>query len=238
MLAARKITFKYYTMVEILAVVAIIGILLAASLKGFPMIFGKQGLTGSVRTLSSRVSMARSYAVTQNRNVALLIPDLSKDSGGVLYTAGATITPYIYNYSRLCYVDSNNKFDGWIDGEDWYPLANGVCAYIESPVTQAAPLPPPPPSPPFPPPASVYTVQKITDIDSAVGNTCSAVVFQSNGTLMNAGNVVIRVNSAFYDNKTGSFSFNVKGGTIQQKRWNIKINSFTGKVQYLYGTND
>lgn len=234
MLAKRKITFKIFTIVELLAVLAIFGILLAASLKSFPMLFGKQGLVGSVRTLSSKVSMARSYAVTQNRNVALLIPDLSKDSGGVLYTSGAPITPYIYNYSRLCYVDSNNKFEAWIDGEDWSPLANGVCAYIESPVTQAAALKLPPP----PVPVSNYTVQKITDIDSLAANTCSAVVFQSNGTLMNAGNVVIRVNSAFYDKDTGSFSFNVKGGTIQQKRWNIKVNSFTGKVQYLYGTKD
>ncbi len=236
MLAARKIIFKYYTMVEILVVVAIIGILLAASLKSFPMLFGKQGLVGSVRTLSSKVSMARSYAVTQNRNVALLIPDLSKDSGGVLYTSGAPITPYIYNYSRLCYVDSNNKFEAWIDGEDWSPLANGVCAYIESPVTQAAALKLPPP----PIPVSNYTIQKVINIlpISMPDNTCSAVVFQSNGTLMNAGNVVIRVNSAFYDKDTGSFSFNVKGGTIQQKRWNIKVNSFTGKVQYLYGTKD
>lgn len=233
MLAKRKIIFNIFTIVELLAVLAIFGILLAASLKGFPMLFGKQGLVGSVRTLSSKVSMARSYAVTQNRNVALLIPDLSRDGGGTLYTNGAAITPYIYNYSRLCYVDSNNKFEGWIDGEDWYPLANGVCAYIESPVTQAAALKLPPP----PIPVSNYTIQKVINIlpISMPDNTCSAVVFQSNGTLMNAGSAVIRVNSAFYDKDNGSFSFNVKGGTIQQKRWNVMINPFTGKATYLYG---
>ena len=229
MFSTRKTIFKNFTIVELLVVLAIMGILLAASLKAFPMMFGKQGLAGSVRTLSSKVSMARSYAVTQNRYVALLMPDRTAN------TAGTLITPYIYNFARLCYVDSNNRFDGWIDGEDWYPLANGVCAYIESPVTQPAPLPPPP----SPPPSSIgsYTIQRVVNIipTSVPDNTCSALVFQGNGSLLNSGNVVIRVNSALYDRDAGNLSFTDKGGTIEQKRWNIVINSFTGRAAYLYG---
>lgn len=210
-------------MVELLVVVTIVGILIAASLSSFPMLFGKQGVIGSVRNISSKVSMARSYAVTQSRHVALLIPDKTSNTSHT----NAELKPYIYSYTRLCYVDSDNKFDGWIEGEEWSRLAKGTCAYIESPVTQSAPLPPPP--------STNYTVQKVTDINALSGVNCSALVFQSNGTLVNSGNVVIRVNQAFYDQETQNLTFNVRGGTIEQKRWNIAINSFTGKVQYLYG---
>ncbi|MFA6099244.1 MAG: GspH/FimT family pseudopilin [Patescibacteria group bacterium] len=225
MSAARKTIFKNFTIVELLLVLAIMGILLAASLAAFPAMFGKQGLVGSVRTLSSKVSMARSYAVTQNRNVALLLPDKTANTSG----AGTNIANYVYNYTRLCYVDSNNNFDGWIDGEEWYLFANGVCAYIESPAAQAAPLP-------APPAGGTYTVQRVTALPG--GEFSSAVIFQNNGSLLNSGNVVIRVNSAFYDKNTTVLSFNVKGGTIEQKRWNIVITPFTGKAKYLYGTQD
>ena len=210
-------------MVELLVVVSIIGILLAASLSSFPMLFGKQGLVGSVRTLSSKVSMTRSYAVTQGRHVALLIPDKTANTAH----NNAELKPYIYSYTRLCYVDSSNKFDGWIEGEEWSQLANGTCAYIESPDTQSAPLPPPP--------STNYTVQKVTDVNAAAGADCSALIFQSNGSLINSGNVVIRVNPALYNKETQVLTFNIKGGTIEQKRWNIVIAPFTGKATYLYG---
>jgi prepilin-type N-terminal cleavage/methylation domain-containing protein len=197
---------KNYTMVELLVVVSIIGILLAASLSSFPMLFGKQGLVGSVRTLSSKVSMTRSYAVTQGRHVALLIPDKTANT---TYN-NAELKPYIYSYTRLCYVDSSNKFDGWIEGEEWSQFANGTCASIESP-------------------------QKVTDVNAVVGADCSALIFQSNGSLINSGNVVIRVNPALYNKETQVLTFNIKGGTIEQKRWNIVIAPFTGKATYLYG---
>jgi len=223
-------------MVELLVVVSIVGILLAAALSSFPGLFGKQGLVGSVRALSAKVSMAKSYAVTQNRHVALLLPDkaLQPDSTPITSFTDTYLKPYIYCYTRLCYVDANNKFESWIEGEEWTQFANGTCAYIEAPNVQAAPLPPPPS-----PTSFSYTVQQITDIPPTPATTpvftCSALVFQSNGTLQNAGDVVIRVNPALYNKETQVLTFNIKGGTIQQKRWNIVIAPFTGKVQYLYG---
>lgn len=216
-------------MVELLVVVSIVGILLAAALSSFPGLFGKQGLVGSVRALSTKVSMARSYAVTQNRHVALLIPDKTANTSYL----NAYLKPYIYSYDRLCYVDVNNNFESWIEGEEWTQLANGTCAYIEAP---SPPLPPAPLPPPPSPSSLNYTVQQVTNVNAAMsGINCSAVIFQSNGALQNGGDVVIRVNPALYDIENQVLTFNIKGGTIVQKRWNIVIAPFTGKVQYLYG---
>ena len=218
MLAKRKIIFKFFTIVELLAVLAIFGILLAASLAGLPMLFGKQGLVGSVRTLSSKVSMARSYAVTQNRYVALLIPDKTGNTSGT----GTDVAQYVYNYSRLCYVNyvsPNYVFDSWIDGQEWSRLANGACAYIE--------------------PGAGYSINSVISIKEipTSGTTyySSAVIFQNNGSLLTANNAAIRVIPAVYTTADSNYTLTVEGTLIAQKRWNVMINPFTGKATYLYG---
>jgi type II secretory pathway pseudopilin PulG len=217
-LATRKTIFKNYTIVELLMVLAIMGILLAASLKGFPMLFGKQGLVGSVRTLSSKVSMARSYAVTQNRYVALLVPDKTAN------TSGTDVAKYIYNYSRPCIVNYNTAsstydFDSWIDGQEWTQLANGVCAYIE--------------------PASGYSINKVVNIQeipfSSPNYNSSAIIFQNNGSLLTSNNAAIRVIPAVFTPSDANYTLTVDANIITQKRWNIMINPFTGKTKYLYG---
>ncbi len=203
-------------MVEILVVVAIIGILLAASLKGFPMIFGKQGLVGSVRTLSGKVSMARSYAVTQNRYVALLIPDISANT-----TAGnSDVARYLFRYSRLCYVTytTTYNFESWIDGQEWTQLSNGVCAYIE--------------------PASGYSINSVINIKEIPSSTAyqsSAIIFQNNGSILTSDKLAVRVIPAVFTVGDASYNPTVDAGIIAQKRWNIMINPFTGKASYFYG---
>ena len=201
-------------MVEILVVVAIIGILLAASLKGFPMIFGKQGLVGSVRTLSGKVSMARSYAVTQNYDVALLLPD---NTGNTTASPGV-LDQYKFNHTRLCYVyfdDPDYKFANWIDGQEWTPMANSTCAYIET-VTAG------------------FSYNSVINVDLNTACKSSAIIFQNNGSLLTSDHAAIRVIPAV---KTGVAAYTpiVNAAELPKKRWNIMISAFTGKVQYLYG---
>ncbi len=217
MLAKRKIIFKFFTIVELLAVLAIMGILLAASLAGLPMLFGKQGLVGSVRTISSKVSMARSYAVTQNRYVALLIPDKTGN------TSGTDVAQYVYNYSRLCYVTydtttSTYVFDSWIDGQEWSRLANGACAYIDHDTGY-----------------SINSVTSIKEIPTSGAYASSAVIFQNNGSILTSDKVAIRVIPAVYTTADSNYTLTVEGTLIAQKRWNVMINPFTGKATYLYG---
>ncbi len=219
MLATRKAIFKYFTIVELLAVLAIVGILLAASLASFPMIFGKQGMVSSVRTLSSKVSTARSCAVTQNRYVALLMPDVTTNT-----TSGTSdVAKYLFNYSRLCYVTydtttSTYNFDSWIDGQEWTKLANGVCAYIE--------------------PAAGYSIGSILNIKelpSSPAYYSSAIIFQTNGSILTANSVAIRVIPAVFNPGDANYTPTVDAGMIIQKRWSITINTFTGRAAYLYG---
>jgi len=219
MLVTRKAIFKYFTIVELLAVLAIVGILLAAALASFPMIFGKQDLVSSVRTLSSKVSTVRSYAVTQNRYVALLMPDMTTNT-----TSGTTdVAKYLFNYSRLCYVNydtttSTYNFDSWIDGQEWTKLANGVCAYIDSSSGY-----------------SISSVLNIKEIPSSTPYYSSAIIFQSNGSILTSNKVAIRVIPAVFNPGDSTYTPTVDAGMITQKRWSITINTFTGRAAYLYG---
>ena len=63
MIAANKTYCNFYTIIELLVVLVIVGIIFGVSMAGLTRMAGRQGESGAVRTLSSQLSLARSYAV-------------------------------------------------------------------------------------------------------------------------------------------------------------------------------
>ncbi len=226
MFSTRKTIFKNYTMVEILVVLAIVGILMGIALGGINGMLKRQGASGAVRNISSKLSLARSYAVMKNSYVALLVPCNRQ----ALPTSAAEATkiglleppatnfdytsPGLKNYftqTRLCVVTPNTAvtpvtytFCSWIDGNEWDSLPSGTSVYIyESP-------------------------QQVTGADGA---NFSAVVFSSNGVLVGSNPAKLKAFMASYvSSNVGILQLVFEGKRVNG--WKISINPFTGRASY------
>ena len=234
MLAKRKIIFKNYTIVELLVVILVVGILLGISAAGINGMLKRQGASGAVRSISSKLALCRSYATVKNSYVALLLPNdnpnppgdpatLGKYNSG--FTANDRLKQFLYTKSRLCLVTpsvtivGDYTFDSWIDGNEWDDLPAGTCAYISANPVRVGNII-------INTGGSDYTV------------TSSAVVFKPNGMLANGSNILIKAFMARYilTASGGVLVYETKAG--QNNAWEISINPFTGKTSYAKKTDN
>jgi len=122
----RKVAFARgrYTLVEILIVIAIIGMMIYMGLPAFEKILTGTGVELTARNMTSKLGMARNYAISKRKTVALLMP-----------TTGLP-DQYCFSATRTCIVDSTGSYNGgtqvttysfqrWIEGENWDFLTVG-----------------------------------------------------------------------------------------------------------------
>lgn len=215
----HRITRNKFTLIEILMVLLIAGILLAVSIRGLTGLTKGQGAAGAVRTISSKLSLARSYAVVKNRYVAMLMPNDNNLIPAFPYTQNFTtevLKEYFYTQMRLCYVkydtsDLSNKkyvFDDWIDGSEWYGLPDATCAYIE---------------------VNPIKVFNIT-IDGTSNLNAPAVIFRPSGLPAGNSEVTLKVFMATYNPLANALVYQRKSGA--GLGWDITINQFSGRVSY------
>lgn len=222
MFSTRKTIFRNYTIVELLVVILVVGILLSVSVAGLNGMLKRQGASGAVRSISSKLSLCRSYAAVKNSYVALLLPNDNPAPPGNpstgTYNTGFTtdsLRQFLYTKSRICLVVPSvttvgeYTFDSWIDSNDWDDLPLGTCAYISShPV-------------------------RVNNITITTPVTSSAIVFKPNGMLSDGSNVVIKAFMARYitTNPVGKeLVYETKSG--ENNAWEISVNPFTGKASY------
>jgi len=212
----RKTRNNKFTLIEILVVLAIAGILLSVSMAGLSRMIGRQGAEGAVRSLSSQLALARSYAVVKNTYVAVLLPDNTCIS---TYNT-PLLQSYLFSKVRLCAVKSvtgmTAQFDSWIDGNEWQSLPSETCASID--VSAAA------------------QVQGLK-IETTTGLSSPAVIFKPSGTIVGDGTnpACISVIMGKYINGATPV-YETKSGA--KNGWDIKMNPFTGKSSYEKKTND
>ena len=242
----------HYTVVELLVVLVIAGLLAGMTVSGIKGALARQGATGAVRTLASKVSLAQSFAVSRNRYVALLVPDYNevvinpKDS---LYSISTKTEAGSWNnYSscfvknRLCYItkDSSSspavyKFDRWVDGYEWQTLPSKTVAFISEKAIGAENI--------KSTPIQVIDVPDPTDPNASPAFVKStALVFKPSGALINANRIVIRIFRAAYlpyDGTDGAKAFRWQGTgdgkEDENKGWQIVINGFTGRSRFYMG---
>jgi prepilin-type N-terminal cleavage/methylation domain-containing protein len=204
-----------FTLIELLLVLAVMGILMGVGVSGLSKLRTGAGVTGTVRNLSSQLSLARSYAVSQNRFVALLLPDKniagvpsSKTSG---FTSSDEDKLKLFHKSRLCFVSYFSagiyKFDSWIDDNSWIKWDAGIAVFAET-----------------------NTVQVI-NINGVSGKKSTAIVFANSGALISDDEPKLKVFRANYNFDKNSFIYSAKGED-EDSGWELTINPFTGRTSY------
>ncbi|HBM15701.1 MAG TPA: hypothetical protein DD381_05065 [Lentisphaeria bacterium] len=101
--------FKRFSLVELMAVVAIIGIIMAITLPAFLTMTKGQAVELATREIGSKLKAVRSYAITKRVYCALI------------FVTNQTVLSQNYPYKsyRACIVNSSNVFQGWVPDEKW-----------------------------------------------------------------------------------------------------------------------
>ena len=118
----------FYTLVELLVVVALAAILFGIGLPAFNVLTKGNAMTSSINDLSGKIKATRAYAVANNCYTAIIFPSCNSDEGVNMDKLDASL---LNRACRPCVVyprdnESSWVFDSWIDGENWMTLGNGI----------------------------------------------------------------------------------------------------------------
>ena len=206
---------RFYTLVELLVVVAVAALILGIATPAFTAMMKGGAMTASTRELSAKIKATASYAVANNCYTALLFP-----TGSELSATGKNALYFRCYRPCVVYNDSGWQFESWIEGEQWHFMNRGILIgnadadFTNGVEVQSVP---------------VGTVNRPTD--TASSNVARAIIFKPNGQLADVptGNsVTIRLaegvataaNAVTFTNKSGSsvpyqvFTINPLSGKI------------------------
>ena len=198
----KRAVSKFYTLVEIMTVIVIAAILFGIGIPAFTTMIQGSNMTVAIRQLSAKIQAARAYAVTNRCKVALLLMEsgIKED--------------YCYSAYRVCEVDKDNKFQSWIEDENWKTLPKGI---LRESVSNK----------------ELITSIPTTDTDSIGGsslNSANALVFLENGQLKNATSVIYLGQGRYVKAATPSLIWTERSEN-KFVTHPIEINKYSGKVK-------
>lgn len=216
---------KSFTLVEILVVLGLMAILLFIALPAFEKLAKGSGVSLAARNLTSKIGMARGYAITNREYVAVLMPK-----------TGLT-NDYPYRGYKLCTVYSTPAsagppvvytFKRWLPSEKWEFTPNGtainhITSQRHEPGTDSNVITGT---------WATFSGEEVSAVNlTEIGptynsvNNIRAIVFKPTGKMTVPGNRYIAVSESTYSG-TGLISTN-------PKNWiDIIIDQFTGRVTY------
>lgn len=231
----RRIETRVYTLVEILAVLAIVGILAYVALPAFQKLTRGNGVQLGATTLTSKLRAARAHACAEGKRIALLLPMLvdNPDDGPQMAVSGDQApAKMLYRDYIVCEVDAGNEFVDWIEGESWQSLPAGVSFdfsdLAEAEIVDGVPL-----------------VMEDTDNYGNLGsedmNNVAAIIFNGSGGLVNNDTVTFQVAEKLYggdendnyeaeDSEWRITAPDPDDPTKSKNLENITVNRFTGRV--------
>lgn len=117
-----------FTLVEVIIVLGIMALLLSITMPAFTSMIKGAGVEGGVRNLSQTLKLARTYAVSNNSYVAVLMPMVNNTPT----QAASGLGDSLYNNAyRVCTVNklgpNSYSFKRWVAGEMWEYLPTGTC---------------------------------------------------------------------------------------------------------------
>ncbi|MCK5806105.1 MAG: hypothetical protein KAI66_24950, partial [Lentisphaeria bacterium] len=109
-----KTSLRRFTLLEMLAVVIIMVIIVTISVPTFEKLVVGSGVDAGARVVGSQLRLARQYAISHRKRVALIMPN-----------ANDTDTDRRFRAIRTCIVDTSNHFLRWVPNTSWIFLAPG-----------------------------------------------------------------------------------------------------------------
>lgn len=205
---------QHYTIVELLVVVGIMALIMSIALPSFSKMAKGQATKSSSRNIVAVVKAARSYAITERKNIAIVF---------VNKTNCATYNiPINYGYtSYLVFEVKKDATDQWIfqnniDGEVWTDIQPGTLIYydssniIENGITVKASL------------KNLNLGATTTQFD------LKGIVFKSSGQMATTNQIKIRIQEGVYP---GGNTDPVVTNTANNIT--VEINPYTGRLTYL-----
>jgi prepilin-type N-terminal cleavage/methylation domain-containing protein len=237
----NRITKKQrFTLVELMVVLIIAGILIAALAPAFNRLMTGNAVGAAARMVSSQLSLARSEAVSRRQYIAVIMPG---ETFAQEDTTDKNLYLYRYQSFRSAIVeptgtDNEFTFKQWVQGTTWTFLPVGaVIAEANNDVIELTTT-----EPRLPAGDAVWTSvdgnayhkiadgispAKIFDVPLVNNSNVRAVVFKPNG----------RCNSRIYVTIMEGMVATPDGAIERANKSNIRvmeINAFTGQIRYLF----
>ena len=203
----KRAVRKFYTLIEIMTVIVIAAILFGIGIPAFTTMIQGSNMTVAIRQLSAKIQAARAYAVTNRCRVAVLLMETGiKDD-------------FCYSAYRVCVVDKDNKFQEWIEDENWKTLPKGVLRESVSPAGENI---------------TDIPAADTADIGGSSLTSAHALVFKENGQMVNASSTIKLRQGRYIPTATPSTIWTEKttasDGTTKTVSHPIEINQYSGKV--------
>ena len=198
---------RCFTLTEMLAVIAIMLLLFGIAVAPLGKLLGGSGVNGAARMIGAELRLARQYAISQRKYVAVLMPS---DTGPAELR---------YDNFRSCVTNASEEFVGWIPNTRWEQLPQGTVVsevdddYENDDTTN--------------PQDNATTTVTDVDVDGSTYDM-RAVVFAPTGRLRLSGGGLRRCVTVI----EGRYS----GGLSVRNAQNIaclKIDSYTGRSSYV-----
>ena len=119
---------RFFTLVELLVVLVIMGILLGIAGPAFQKLTVGTGVDAAARMVGAQLTLARTYAITSRRRVAVLMPGLEveRNGSGLTSSERERAAPVLNIAFRTCIVDRANTFVEWVPNTKWEFLPVGT----------------------------------------------------------------------------------------------------------------
>ena len=244
----RTHTYKPFTLIELMVVIAIIAIIMGLSVPVFRNISVGSAVDASSRMLSSQLMMARAEAIARRKYVAVILP-------GQYYTKNTDDrNNYHFTSFRSAFVEETSygstsfKFVEWVPGTQWTFLPTGAVIEILETTGTSKPIALETSGDEYIPNSSSYDIPE-DESDKGVGcdsgctavkdgdnpmvdgvansNGVRAIVFKPNGRCVQKNYLTVMEGVVEADSNE----------TTRLNRANLRVmevNQYTGQVRYLF----
>jgi Tfp pilus assembly protein FimT len=134
-----SVSCRRFSLVELLTVLVLMMIVISITLPSFNKMMTGSAVDSASRMLGAQLRLARQYAITQRRRVAVLMPskDIQNHDG---YSYDNTINPwsvaernslnpFLHVSFRSCFVDGSGNFEEWVPNSQWEYLPVGSAIF-------------------------------------------------------------------------------------------------------------
>lgn len=202
-----------FTLVEMLAVIAIMMILFGIAIAPFDRLMGGGGVDGAARMIGAQLRLARQYALANRKYVAVVMPGQE----------GGDLQKYSYTGFRSCVVtdagSSSAQFSEWISDTKWesLPQATAIVQIRKQTSTDGPDLQEPPED---------DVGRTVNGVDGEDG--VRAIIFAPTGRVL--GNThVLHITEAVVDS-SGNLVTPLRNRNNASA---IQVDTYTGRTTYI-----